>query len=80
MISLGYEIEDHLKILHDLKRGNKELLVEREALSGLDRIERIASQTLGMTRPGPGQIIYVDVPTEVELIVGLYPIFTVVSR
>lgn len=80
MISLGYEIEDYLEILHDLKRGNKELLLEREALSGLDRIERIASQTLGMIRPGPQQLIYVDVPGEIGWVVGPAPNFTVVSR
>lgn len=59
MITLGYEIEQLKKNHQDFQRVHKELLIERETLSSLDRVERIAIQTLGMRRPLAGQIIEV---------------------
>jgi len=59
MITLGYEIEQLKKNHQDFERAHKELLIERETLSSLDRVERIAIQTLGMIRPEAGQIIEV---------------------
>lgn len=59
MITVGYEIEQLKKNQQDIQRVHKELLIERETLSSLDRIERIAIQTLGMRRPLAGQIIEV---------------------
>jgi cell division protein FtsL len=61
MITLGYEIERLQKTHQELKKTRQELLVERETLSSLDRIERIAVQRLGMKRPESGQIVQVVV-------------------
>jgi cell division protein FtsL len=60
MITLGYEIEQLKKTERDFHQANKELLIEQEALSSLDRIERIAIQDLKMVRPDTGQIVHVD--------------------
>jgi cell division protein FtsL len=60
MITLGYEIEQLKKKEHELQKAHKELLIEHEALSSLDRIERIAVRDLGMIRPESGQVVHVD--------------------
>jgi len=64
MITLGYEIEQLTVMRRNLERINKELLIERETLVALDRVERIAVRSLGMKRPDPGQVIHVDVLPE----------------
>jgi cell division protein FtsL len=61
MITLGYEIEQLTAMRRGLERTNKELLIEKETLLSLDRVERIAVRSLGMKRPKPGQVIHVDV-------------------
>ncbi len=64
MITLGIEIEQLQGMHQDLRRSQKELLIERETLSALDRIEKIAHESLGMTKPGADQIVYVDILPE----------------
>ena len=61
MITLGYEIEELTGMRRNLERIHKELLIEKETLVALDRVERIAVRSLGMKRPGPGQVIPVDI-------------------
>ncbi len=64
MISLGYEREQLVEMRRNLERVHRELLIERETLSALDRIERIAIRSLGMKRPGSRQIVHVGVLPE----------------
>ena len=59
MINLGYEIEQLSRTHRDIERRHKELLIERETLSSLDRIEQIAVKQLGMKQPDYGQFINV---------------------
>ena len=61
MITLGYEIEQLVKVQRDVQRLNKELIIEKETLSAPDRIERIAMESLGMKIPDDGQVIYVGI-------------------
>lgn len=68
MINLGYEIEQLIGKHRDLQKIHKELLVERETLSSLNRIEPIAVQQLGMRRPEPGQVIQVYSPSGNEML------------
>jgi hypothetical protein len=60
MIYIGYEIEQ-LKVEKEaLLRVQKELLVEAESLSAMERIERIAVEQLAMKPNGSKQRIYVN--------------------
>ena len=56
IISLGYEIESLNQERDRLKNLNRELLIESETLSALDRIEGIAVSRLGMRKPEEGQV------------------------
>ncbi|MBI3609313.1 MAG: cell division protein FtsL [Nitrospirae bacterium] len=62
IVTLGYEIELAQQRYKALQQMHKQLLVEVETLSALDRIEQIAVARLGMTRPQDGQIIMVQTP------------------
>lgn len=56
IISMGYEIESLGENRDGLKNRNRELLIEAESLSALDRIESIAIRRLGMIHPEENQI------------------------
>lgn len=56
IVSLGYEVESLGKERDRMKNRNRELLIEAESLSALDRIEGIAMERLGMIRPEENQI------------------------
>lgn len=58
MIRIGYETETLQRQKQVLLRRQKELRVEVERLSALDRIEQIAVEQLGMRRSRPEQRIF----------------------
>lgn len=57
MVELGYRVEQGRADLAALKHRRAELMVEVATLSSLDRIERLASERLGMTAPAPSQLV-----------------------
>jgi cell division protein FtsL len=59
MVDLGYQVERARERLAALQHREGELLVEAASLSSLDRIERIASERLGMGAPAPDQLVRV---------------------
>ncbi len=59
IIKIGYKTEILQKEKHALLRHRKELLVQVERLSALDRIEQIALNELGMTHAEPEQRVYI---------------------
>lgn len=60
IVTMGYEVEQARQKQKELKQIHKQLLVEVETLSALDRIEQIAVARLGMARPREGQVILVQ--------------------
>lgn len=56
IVSLGYEVQTLGTERDGLKNRNRELQIESESLSALDRIEGIAIGRLGMTHPEENQI------------------------
>jgi cell division protein FtsL len=60
IVTMGYEVEQARQKENELRQVHKQLLVEVESLSALDRIEQIAVTRLGMARPREGQIILVE--------------------
>jgi cell division protein FtsL len=60
IVTMGYEVEQAKQKQHDLEQVHKQLLVEVESLSALDRIEQIATTRLGMIRPREGQVVLVQ--------------------
>jgi cell division protein FtsL len=60
IVTLGYEVEQARQKQKELQQTHKQLLVEVETLSALDRIEKIATLRLGMTKPKEGQMILVQ--------------------
>lgn len=59
MIRVGYETGALQKQKSALLRYQKELLVEVERLSALDRIEQIALEQIGMQHPEPEQRVFI---------------------
>ncbi len=59
MIRIGYETVTLQSNKRALLRHQKELLVEVERLSALDRIEQIALEQLGMKQSQPGQRVFI---------------------
>lgn len=59
MIHIGYEIEQLQRERAALLQTQKELLIEAESLSAMERIERIAVEQLEMNRPLSEQRVYV---------------------
>jgi cell division protein FtsL len=59
VIRLGYEISHALKAERMLAEENKRLHLEIATLKSYGRIERIAVEDLGMTKPRPDQVIVV---------------------
>ncbi len=64
MIRIGYETEVFKQKKKVLLRDQKDLLVQVERLSTLDRIEKIAIEELGMKQPEPEERIYIDGRTQ----------------
>ena len=60
IVTLGYEIEQTQEKQKELEQIHRQLLIEVETLSALDRIEQIAVSKLGMTKPREGQIVLVQ--------------------
>jgi cell division protein FtsL len=60
IVTMGYEVEQARQKQKELQQIHKQLLVEVETLSSLDRIEQIAVARLGMARPREGQIVLVQ--------------------
>jgi len=60
MIYIGYEIEQLKEEREALLRAQKELLVEAESLSAVERIERIAVEQLAMKPSLSQQRIYIN--------------------
>ncbi len=59
MTRVGYEIQRMQQQKDKLTKQHKELLIEVESLSALDRIEDIAMLQLSMVPALPGERIYV---------------------
>jgi cell division protein FtsL len=59
VIQLGYEMSDALKKERALTEANKKLRVEIATLKSYARIEKIAVEQLGMTKPKPDQVIVI---------------------
>ena len=60
IVTLGYEIEQAQQERKELRQIHRQLLIEAETLSALDRIEQIAMTKLGMIKPKDGQVILVE--------------------
>ena len=61
MIRLGYEIERLKAQKTGLERTHRELVIERESLVSLERIERLAAD-LALVHPAPRDRVVVNVP------------------
>ena len=60
LVRVGYKIQ-HLTARYTvLQRANDELKMTVSALTSPERIERVATEQLGMIRPGPGQIVLLN--------------------
>jgi cell division protein FtsL len=59
VIQLGYEISNALKEERAFTEENKKLRVEIATLKSCARIERVAIEELGMTKPKPDQVIVI---------------------
>ncbi|MBI3596903.1 MAG: cell division protein FtsL [Nitrospirae bacterium] len=60
IVTMGYEVEQAQQKQKEMQQIHKQLLVEVETLSALDRIERIAITKLGMVKPEEGQVVLVE--------------------
>lgn len=59
IVTLGYEVEQAKQKQKELQQIHRQLLVEVETLSALDRIEQISIARLGMIKPREGQVVLV---------------------
>lgn len=59
VIQLGYEISQALKQGRALTEGNKQLRLEIATLKSYPRIEKIAVEELGLSKPRPDQVIVI---------------------
>jgi cell division protein FtsL len=59
VIQLGYEISNVLKAGRTLAEETKKLRLEIATLKSYGRIEKIAVEELGMTKPRPDQVIVI---------------------
>ena len=59
VIQLGYEISSTLKGERTLEETNKKLRVEIATLKSYARIERLATEELGMSKPRPDQVVVI---------------------
>ena len=65
-IQLGYKIAGLEDRAARIKEEIKKLETKKAALLSLRRVEGIARESLGLTDPNPGQVLYegVDIPRE----------------
>jgi cell division protein FtsL len=59
VIQLGYEISRALKEGRALTEGNKQLRLEIATLKSYARIEKIAVEELGLSKPKPDQVVVI---------------------
>jgi cell division protein FtsL len=59
VLQLGYEISSALKEEKALTETNKKLRLEIATLKSYSRIEKLAVEELGMTKPKPEQVIVI---------------------
>jgi cell division protein FtsL len=59
VIQLGYEISQALKQGRTLDEGNKRLKLEIATLKSYSRIEKIAVEDLGLSKPKPDQVVVI---------------------
>ena len=59
VIQLGYEISNAVKEEKALNGLNKKLRLEIATLKSYARIEKLAAEELGMTKPRPDQVIVI---------------------
>lgn len=59
VIQVGYAISEALKEERNLTLVNKKLRLEIATLKSYERIEKIASEELGMVKPKPDQVIII---------------------
>ncbi len=59
VIQLGYEISQALKEGRALTEGNKQLRLEIATLKSYGRIEKIAVEELGLSKPKPDQVVVI---------------------
>jgi cell division protein FtsL len=59
VLQLGYEISNALKEEKALTETNKKLRLEIATLKSYSRIEKLAVEELGMTKPKPEQVIVI---------------------
>jgi cell division protein FtsL len=59
VIQLGYEVSNALKEGRVLVEANKKLRLEIATLKSYTRIERFATEELGMSKPKPDQVIVI---------------------
>ncbi len=57
IFSLGYKMRDIYSQQRLLKEQRQKLILEREALRSLKRVETIASSDLNLVKPNPDQVI-----------------------
>jgi cell division protein FtsL len=59
VIQAGYEISHAMKTGRGLVEENKKLRVEMATLKSYARIEKFATEELGMSKPSPDQVIII---------------------
>jgi len=59
VIQAGYEISNAMKAGRELAEENKRLRVEVAALKSYARIEKVATEELGMSKSKPDQVIII---------------------
>jgi len=59
VIQLGYEISNALKEGRALAEANKRLTLEVATLKSYGRIEKVALEDLGMSKPKPDQVVVI---------------------
>jgi cell division protein FtsL len=59
VIQVGYEISNALKEERALAEANKKMRLEIAMLKSYTRIEKIAVEELGMSKPRPDQVIVI---------------------
>ena len=64
VMRMGYELEDLKKEKKHLEQVHNSLLIERAALTSMERIEKIATSYLEMKNPKDNQIVMVTVGGE----------------
>jgi cell division protein FtsL len=60
VIQLGYDVETLKAQKKKLDQIHNHLLIESSTLASLERIERIATSSLGMKKPEIGQVVMLD--------------------